>query len=228
MMDGKFFKIFGGAFAAFGMLFFFIGLIFYVKTIEFQKTAVPVAGVIEDIERYSTGSGNNRRVTHEVYVSYYYNDVYYADIRIPTYTSSMQIGKGIDLLVDPNDPYTADVAEGRNLGLLMFCGIGGLFATIGFVILGVSIKKSVSAKKLKETGMLVKARVEDFTENVNVSVNGKHPYRIICSAMIRETVYHFQSQNVYYYPPSRYNQGDFVDVYVDIHDESKYYVDVAK
>ena len=130
-MTKYFMAIFGGIFALVGTIIIIVGIITNVKTSQFKESAVEVNGVIEDI----VIEEHTDETDYDVYVSYEYDGEYYEDVHLDFYSSSMYEGQEIDLLIDPDNPTDVHTNDGDLFFTLMFVGLGGLFALIGYIIL---------------------------------------------------------------------------------------------
>jgi len=96
----KILSLFGWIFLLLGVTLIGIGSLAYWRTSQLQAKGESATARITDIvtyhesgNRYSHHSQDSRH--HDVYIDYRYHGQRYTDIRLDTYTSSMQIGKKI-------------------------------------------------------------------------------------------------------------------------------------
>ncbi|MBR1854737.1 MAG: hypothetical protein IJ794_16595 [Lachnospiraceae bacterium] len=200
------------------------GWFFLMNTQRFHKTAVEITATISSIERYTDSDGD---VHHRVYIDYDFDGVHYGDVRLGEYSSSMYEGKQLTLLADPADPLNV---QGKNSGYvvsIVLLVMGLVFAAIGLVPAILSVLNKNKGKKLMQEGRHIQGVVESIELNPNFSVNGRNPYIIICTYQDIYTgvTYRFKSDNLWTNPAPVFPVGDFIDVYVQGDDFSKYHVD---
>ncbi len=224
-MTKYFMAIFGGIFALVGTIFIIVGIMANVKSSQFKEYAVEVNGVIEDI----VIEEHTDETDYDVYVSYEYDGVYYEDIHIDFYSSSMSEGQEIDLLIDPDNPTDIHSSEGDLFFTLMFVGMGGLFALIGYIILIVSFLNKKKKAGLLESGQHIYGEIESMEQDYSITINGRHPFRIYCKYKNPTDgyIYKFKSDTLDFNPWDSYKTGDPIDIYVDPNNFKKYYVDAV-
>ncbi len=224
-MTKNFMAIFGGIFALVGTIFIIVGIMANVKSSQFKEYAVEVNGVIEDI----VIEEHTDETDYDVYVSYEYDGVYYEDIHIDFYSSSMYEGQEIDLLIDPDNPTDIHSSDGDLFFTLMFVGLGGLFALIGYIILIVSILNKKKKARLLESGQHIYGEIESMEQDYSITINGRHPFRIYCKYKNPTDgyIYKFKSDTLDFNPWDSYKAGDSIDIYVDPDNFKKYYVDAV-
>lgn len=83
---------------------------------QFEENADEVPGVITDIKEHYD---SDDKVSHDVYVKFWYDGEKYEDRRISSYSSEMYIGEEITLLYNPAYPNRLDV-KGQSTGCLEF------------------------------------------------------------------------------------------------------------
>lgn len=112
------------------------------------------------------------------------------------------------------------------LFLYIFGGIGLLFFLIGLPFLIVAIRKRNNMKMLLERGAQAEGVIKDVVRNLQVTVNGRHPFRAECEVTdpVTGEKYLYSSGNVM--KKIDYLVGSRVTVYYDPDDRKKYYVDI--
>lgn len=200
------------------------GWIFLQHTLRFHKTAVEITATIRSIERYTDSDGD---VHHRVYIDYDFNGVHYGDARLGEYNSSMYEGKQLSLLVDPNDPLNVQGKSSGYVVAIILLVMGVVFTAIGLVPAVISVVKKDTGKRLMQEGRHLQCVVEGIEFNSGLSVNGRNPYVIICTYqdVYKDVTYRFKSDNLWTNPALVFQPGDFIDVYVQDDDYSKYHVD---
>lgn len=210
-----------------GLVFSGIGVGVIITGRQFVSRADKVSATIVDIEKYRT---DDDYVEYDVYVDYEYQGEAYTDVLLNSYSSGMYEGKTITVLVDPEDPYHVDTQLGAVILGAIFAGIGMIFVLIGGIALLVRTRHKKKIVRLREEGRCLQATVESIDFNMYVTVNGAHPWIILCSYYddSKDLTYRFKSDNLWTDPSAVYPVGSTVLVYVDAQDYSKYYVDAER
>lgn len=110
--------------------------------------------------------------------------------------------------------------------MIVFACVGVPFLLVG-LILQLTIKNEEKRENLKYTGEAFQAKVIDAERNLNMTVNGRTPYRLLCSCEENGTVYLYRSENIWY-DPMPLLKGDTVTIYRDRSNPRKYYVDIGE
>ena len=113
---------------------------------------------------------------------------------------------------------------GRMMGWI-FGGIGGIFLILGILFLVITIRKRRVCRRLVESGRFLWAEISDCVPEYNITINGRHPYRIFARYCRGETVHLFRSEPVRGYPDASLI-GQPVRVYVGDDTFRRYYVDL--
>lgn len=216
-------KLIGGIFTALGAISFIVLAILCVNVNKFNKTAKEVTAVITDIS-YSRDSDGERH--GNAFVSFEFDGKEYNDVRLNYFSSSMNEGDEITLLVNPEKPRNVRV-KGEVLYIILPVIFGVVFGTVGAILLIAGLKGD-GRKKLRETGRLIYGVVDSIEQEMFIEVNGSHPYVIICSYTDPSSgiVKKYKSQQLFDNPLGRYNPGDSIRIYLDPEKEDKYYVDL--
>ena len=115
-------------------------------------------------------------------------------------------------------------AFGTSLGegseMMLFLYIFGL----PFLIFG--IRKRNTKARLLETGVQTVGIIKSIEKNLQVTVNGRHPYKAECQVTdpVTGEIYLYSSES--FMKNIDYLVGGQVTVYYDPDDRSKYYVDI--
>lgn len=125
---------------------------------------------------------------------------------------------GITLFSDPS----ADDAS-----KYIMLGCGAVFMIIGAVFLLSVILKAVRKKRLTANGEQMTGIITAVNVNMNVRINGYHPYRADCEVFDPNSGerYLYRSENTMENISGLV--GMSVTVYVDPNNRKKYYVDIA-
>lgn len=122
------------------------------------------------------------------------------------------------------------VEGGLAIFVIVFCGLGAIFLTLGVLFFVLEIKKKNRSNRLLAEGYYILAEVLEVTKNFNVQY-GKcgHPYVIKCGYEDETGTLHvFKSRNINRYP-GKDLVGQQVRVYLDRNDYGdfkNYYVDI--
>ena len=110
--------------------------------------------------------------------------------------------------------------------LLTFCLMGGIFAVLGAVFLGLEGKTRKNRAALLDGGNYVMAEVVTSQQDYSVNVNGRCGWRLICQYKANDgTVHQFKSR-LLWFDPMGLLLDTRVPVYTDGEDFRHYYVDV--
>lgn len=226
----KILSLFGWIFLLLGVTLIGIGSLAYWRTSQLQAKGESATARITDIvtyhesgNRYSHHSQDSRH--HDVYIDYRYHGQRYTDIRLDTYTPSMQIGKKIKILINPQAPANPTIPGAGILNLAIWGGIGLVFTILGSIFLKY-VFADRGRHRLKKTGQRVTAIVSAITDS-HVTLNGVVGKIIECYYEEADERYHFESAPVFNSTALHgLNVGDTIYVYVDPNNYSHYYVEV--
>lgn len=220
-------KLLFGIFAIVGALIIFGGFKLQESNTKFLEIAQIANAEITDIDIYHDSDGDSH---HTVFVEFDVDNREYSGT-LGQYDSSMYVGKEVTVYYDPQNPNHFKGSSSKYSGYLL-SGFGGIFFLVGIIPLGLGIKKSSNSKKLKETGTLIEAQIDNVYLNTNYRVNGRHPYRLSAHAQLpnSEKIYTFESENVWgnLQAVIDTHQIEKVNVYVDLDNPKKYCVDLEE
>jgi len=108
----------------------------------------------------------------------------------------------------------------------IFGGIGSLFFVLGILFLILNSRSKKRARRLVEAGNYIYAEVSHVEMNYHISVNGRHPYNVICRYTDEYgTVHLFRSKDLSFHPDG-IMKDTLVRVYVEAGNMKHYYVDI--
>lgn len=114
---------------------------------------------------------------------------------------------------------------------LIFVGTGLLFALIGLIPLLLMRRTQRRGKKLLANGRRISAKLIEACQNTSVTVNGHHPFQIICHWIDPNgQLWEFKSEYLWhnpYYIIDKMNVQS-MDVYLDENSPKRYYMDVRR
>lgn len=211
-------------FASIGAIFIIIGITICGSIFNY-KNKIDTTGVITEI---STHRRNDDNLRHEVYVSYMIDGKKY-ESRLNSYSSSFYEGKEIEIYYDKDNPNKIGV-KSLDLLFLMFPGLGLVFFIIGSIGILIKINKRNLEKKLKEEGELIYANYIETILNTSYSVNGRHPYNIICEWNNPEDNknYILKSKNIWMNPERIMQEKNITTfpVYINLENKKQYFIDL--
>lgn len=210
-------------FFSFGLIFTIIGIIICMITFNYENK-VDTVGTITDISIYR----GNRNTKHQTLVKYSVDDKEYESM-LNSYSSSFYVGKEIDIYYDRDNPNKIGVKT-LDYVFLIFPSIGSIFVIIGGTGLIVNVHNKRVEKYLKQNGNVIYARYVESILNTSYSVNGRHPYNIICEWNNIEDgkKYIFKSKNIWVNPENIIKEKNIENflVYIDLKNKKKYLVDI--
>jgi hypothetical protein len=211
-----------------GML---IGAFFiYKSTSSFVQSAATAQGVVVDL--LPSRSRDSGTYTYAPVVDFV--DQNGKQIEFSSSTSSnppsYHKGEKVEVLYDPGRPQHAKIHGFFSLwgGAIIVAGIGAVFFLIGAGIMAVSAFKGRSAEQLRATGMPIETQFQSVELNESLSVNGRHPFRILTQWQNPSTsnIHVFKSGNVWF-DPSEYLKSDRITVFIEQGNPKKYLVDLS-
>jgi hypothetical protein len=213
--------VIGGALAA-------VGLVLAYHTYTFSHHAQQASGVVlENISRVSHDSEGKDQ-------TYYYPRVRFhiaggQDIVFEGDAGSAPpahaVGETVTVLYAPQDPKHAIIKDWTMWFLAGICGlIGTIFAGIGSGVLVWQQRRKRMVAWLREHGKQIDAEFSRVEQNTSLTVNEKHPYRIVCQCAEPKSkrVHVFKSDN-FWFDPEAYT-GKTLKVTVDPADWARYFV----
>ena len=211
-------------FTIIGALFVIIGMIMF-GTVFNYKNKVNTTGTIAKISSYMD---NNQEKSYEVYVSYTVEGKEYKS-KINGYSSSFYEGKTIDIYYDKNNPNKIGVKSLDSL-FLIFPVNWLIFLIIGGTGILLKINKRKSEKNLRESGEVIYANYVETVLNTRYTVNGRHPYNIICewNNSLDNKKYIFKSKNIWMNPKNIIEERNIKQfpIYIDKNNKKKYVIDI--
>ena len=109
---------------------------------------------------------------------------------------------------------------------LLFTGLGGLFAAIGYTIVLFQIFRARRKKNLLENGRRVYAELEEIYQDTSVSVNGRYLWRVSCRYMDERGTMHIFRSDGLNFDPSGLLTGLQIPVYLEEGRPDHYAVDL--
>ena len=207
-----------------GTVFVAIGIILFGSVFNYTNK-IETTGIITEIWS-SRDSDNNRN--HKVYVSYVAEGNEY-ESTLNGYSSSFYEGKEIEIYYDKDNPNKIGM-KSLDLLFLLFPGLGLISLIIGVTGISSKARGKKSEKRLKENGELIYADYVETIINISYSVNGRHPYKIICewTNPLDGEEYTFKSKNIWSNPEDIIEERNIKQfpVYINRDNMKKYAIDI--
>lgn len=210
-------------FAIVGAIFVAVGLILFGSVFN-SANKVETTGIITRISL----SGSPENESYKVYVSYVVKGDEYESI-LNGYSSSFYEGKEVEIYYDKDNPNKIGM-KSLDLLILIVPGIGLIFLIIGGTGILLKVSKKKLEKRLKKDGKLIYADYDETIINTSYSINGRHPYKIICEWInpVDNEEYMFKSRNIWINPEDIIEERNIKQfpVYIDKNNKKKYVVDI--
>lgn len=223
MKDNKKETLMWTIFAIIGAIFVAVGLILFESVFN-SANKVETTGIITRISL----SGSSENESYKVYVSYVVKGDEYESI-LNGYSSSFYEGKEVEIYYDKDNPNKIGM-KSLDLLILIVPGIGLIFLIIGGTGILLKVSKKKLENRLKKDGKLIYADYDETIINTSYSINGRHPYKIICewTNPVDSEEYMFKSRNIWSNPEDIIEEKNIKQfpVYIDKNNKKKYFVDI--
>ena len=145
-------------------------------------------------------------------------------------TSSSSVGRRVKVRYIPGSSDQPRIDSFLGVwGLPFFLTVfGALFTGLGTVALVLGIRSGWTERDSHLYTRELIAKISDIMQDRSVSVNGRHPYRIVAQVLDPDTnlVREFRSKAIWY-DPREFVKQETVTVKCHPHDPRKYYVDTG-
>ena len=227
-------KIITGIASVIGIVLIIIAVCLFIKTKNFQAKAVLAEGVVTELREMSNTTnqpGQIRAFTYAPVIKYTSKEgqeyTYYSNTSAnpPAYS----VGEKVQIYYDPANPADAGLAGVNSmLGTIICGGIGLVFIFLGGIIFWLNAKGG-GDKALMQNGRKISADIMEVGLNTSFEMNGKNPFKIHCQWLnpSDNTVYEFNSKNIWFDPSHYMNDRKKIDVYIDFNNPKKYFMDIS-
>lgn len=209
-----------------GIIFGGFGLVFIFPNGFDSENKVFTKGIINNIETYFD---IGREAGHDVFVTYNVDGKKMLS-KLNTYKADFYVGKEIDIYYYKNNP-TKIKYKVEGVFNLTFSVLGLSWIIIGGTGLGFCNVKERKRKFLIEKGEVVYATYIETLCNENYSVNGEHPYYIVCEweDLMDNKRYLFKSKNIWINPERMIQERQITTfpVYINTSNMKEYLVDIS-
>ncbi len=226
------FKIFRNIFSSIGagllLIAFFVGK----NTYEFLGNSIETRGTVVDMYSVRSSSSSGTSTTYKPKVHFYSRNGKLFEFVSSTSSNppAYEIGEKVDVLYNPKSPGDAKIKGFFSLwGATFILGIIGTF----FFLMGFSLFISIMRKKkrkqdLIQYGTKILSDIQRVEINPSVSINGKHPWRIVSQWKNPESLQlHIFTCDNLWFDPTSYIKNDKIEVLIDRTNPQKYLVDLS-
>lgn len=229
MKHDKVLKVLEIVFCIIGLVMLGVGIIIFFSGIKKKNTYKTIEAVISEIESYRDVEGD---VFHRVYVTYRIPGTgELHETEIGYYSSFMSEGDTIEVMYNPENPKKIVVLNGYWISAGIFAFIGVIFGGLGGAFFLKEVKKYLKQRKLLADGQYIMARIDSVKYNRSYSLNGRHPYNIICNFHddYKDLTYIYKSDNIWFDPAEIISSRGIeeIKVYIDRNNPKHYYVDTS-
>ena len=139
-------------------------------------------------------------------------------------------GEQVEVLYQTARPSDAKINDFFSLWgvALILAGMGAVFFLVGAGIIVFIALKGRQDEMLKTSGVAIETQYQSVEQNTALSVNGKHPFRVLTQWQNPATsdIHIFKSNNLWF-DPSAYIKQDTIRVFIAQGNPAKYYVDLS-
>ena len=200
----------------------------YLSTSEFLEKATRVDGTVIDL----IASRSSDSTTYKPVVSY--TTLEGVNLEFTSSSSSnppaYSRGERVDVFYLPDAPHDAKINGYFSLwgAATILAILGSVFFLIGGGIMLAGILKARKDEYLKTYGVRILTDFQSVELNKSVTVNGKHPFRVLCQWQhpLTSEIHIFESDNLWY-DPSAHIKVSNITVFIEKDNPKKYYVDLA-
>lgn len=217
----------GIIFTFIGGVFLVVGLIITMYNYQFRSNGVEDTAVITKIESFE---GRENKRDYRVYIKYIVDGKEYNQY-LGFYNINMYEGKEIQIYYDPEDPRRVK-AKDEIFVWFIFPSIGFLFFVIGLIMIINRVRRVRLNKELLESGQKIYAEFVEVRLNSSYSVNGRHPFCLICRWTDENTgkVHLFKSEHLWEDPSYLIQERNInsFSVYIDKYNPNNYVVSLEE
>ncbi len=144
----------------------------------------------------------------------------------PSYTE----GESVEVLYRTAEPHDARINGFFSLwlGPIITGGLGTIFTLIGGVLLLVPMLGARKQADLRQSGTCIVTTFQSVGQNMNLTVNGRHPFRVFTQWTNPATsqIHVFESENLWFDPAPYINTRD-IAVFIERNNPKRYFVDLS-
>ncbi len=201
----------------------------------FLARAVSAQGTVVDLEASSSKDSDGRATTYyRPIVQFVAANGERLEVRSRTGSNppSHARGETVEVLYAPDEPRSARIRGFFELwgGAAILGGIGGVFSAIGGGIFAFGALRRRRREWLRRNGTRIDATFQRVEENAAITVQGRHPYRIVAQWLdpAKNEVHVFRSEDLWFDPaPYLRSRDGAIPVLVERGNPKRYWVDLS-
>jgi hypothetical protein len=216
-----------------GLLFLLVGIGLFVHTRHFVATAQHAGGTVVSLELVTSNlRSRSSSPTWAPRVQFATPDGQTHEFVSTSSSNPPSYGRGehVGVLFDPARPEIARIDSFFSLwgAPLIFTVLGGVFVLIMGVVMLALRRGAARNATLLRTGTRIEARFQSVEQNTSMTVNGRHPYRILTQWQDPQSsrLYLFESGNLWFDPIS-FIQQETIPVYIEAGNPKHYCMDIS-
>lgn len=211
-------------FAIIGLVFLLVGGYLACQTLLFRMGSVRTTGEVVDLVGYEHYKPVVVFETADGQEILFHGSIGSSP---PAYV----IGERVQVYYQPAEPDGARIgsfSEGWLFAVALL-GFGGVFFLVGVVPMWLMRSGEARLQRLRQSGQKLSVRLTRVERNQSISVNGRHPYRLVSEWQNPQDkkLYVYFSKNLWVDPDPFIPDDRMLDVYVDINNYKKYAMDTS-
>ena len=224
----KLLAVFKYGFTLIGLGMLAIAFTMYNNTNTFLDQAVTTEGMVTSLVR----SQNSSSSSYFPVIQFFTPDGNLTEFKSSVGSSSPSYSRGdlVEILYLPAAPEQAKINSFSSLwmGTLIVGGLGLVFFLVGFAMFMAGSLGRRKADYLMQHGTPVSSQFQSVEQNTAISVNGRHPYRVLAQWQNPSTseIHVFQSNNLWF-DPTNYLEDNAITVYLEKDNPKKYHMDLS-
>ncbi len=206
-----------------------VGTVYWFQnTRAFVATATTAEGTVVDVVQ----SRSSDSITYKPVVRYKTAAGEMVEFVSSTGSNPPSYNKGekVEVLYRSAEPSDASINSFFDLwfGHMILGGLGSIFFLIGGGIIVATTLKGRQGEYLKTQGVPIETNFQSVELNTSVSVNGRHPFRVMTQWQNPATsqIHVFASDNLWF-DPTPYVQGKKITVLIERDNPKKYLVELS-
>lgn len=198
----------------------------YRNTAAFTASAAKAEGTVIDLQRSRSSDTYRPVVRFATSSGQPIEFVSSSGSNPPSYAR----GERVEVLYHPDDPNAAKINGWFSLwgGATILGGMGLLFFAIGGGIIVAGNRKQRQTEYLRAHGSRIETQYQNVERNTALSVNGRHPFRILTQWQNPATaeVHVFASDDLWF-DPTNHIKTKTITVFIERGNPKKYHVDLS-
>lgn len=205
----------------------------YKNTTSFLEEAARAEGTVVDLVRSrSSSSSSDSSPTYKPEVTFVTEtgETVQFVSSMGSNPPSYSIGEQVTVFYLPHRPQEAQLNGYFSLWgvATIFAGLGSVFALVGGGLIVFPVLKRRKDQLLRKDGTPIDTQFQGVEPNRSISVNGRHPFRVITQWQNPTTseIHLFQSNNLWW-DPTHHIDRESITVFIEKNNPKKYFADLS-